>query len=112
MPTIEIKCDSPTSLSWRETTTSSWALLGATSATAPTISVTSTSPVTFVFVQAGASANSVSYKDDPGSTPVTLPTSGGPSVVVSTGDDNLVYFAQANQRVPGWYCGYVKVSSS
>ena len=108
--TIEIKCDDTTHLYWRHTTTSPWTLLTPTAATAPSISVTSTSPVTFMFVQSGASANSVSYKDDPGSTPVTLPTSNGPTVVVSTAGSNLVYFAQANQRTPGWYCGYVKVS--
>jgi hypothetical protein len=108
---IEVKCDDTDHLYWREVGTSSWAQLGSTKGSSPSITVYSTISVTFEFLQYSGSNHSILFKAATGDTPVVLPTSNGPTVVVPSPGDDYVYFSR-NQATQRWYGGYVKVSAT
>lgn len=106
---IEVKCDDSTHLYWREVGTSAWAQLGASKDDSPAITVISSGSVTFEFVKHSGSNHSVLYKPSPDGRTTDLPTSNGPTILVTSPGDNYVYFSQ-NQSTQRWYGGYVKVS--
>jgi hypothetical protein len=104
--TIEVKCDDETHLYWREVETSTWAQL--TAQGGPIIKAISTGSVTFEFVKYGASTYNVFYKENPNDTAQQLPTSGGPTVIVGSGDRNQVHFSRSSGGT--YYTGSVTVS--
>ena len=104
--TIEVKCDDEDELYWRRVGTSAWAQLAAVGG--PTIEEISSATVTFELVKHSGSTHGVYYKENPDDTPQSLPTSGGPTVVVGSGDRNQVHFSQSSGGT--YYTGYVKVS--
>jgi hypothetical protein len=104
--TVEVKCDDEDELYWRKTGTPTWAQL--TALGGPVIEEISSGHVTFEFVKHSGSTYGVYYKENPNDTPQSLPTSGGPTVVVGSGDRNQVHFAQGSGGP--YFSGSVTVS--
>ncbi|MCX4247342.1 hypothetical protein [Paraliomyxa miuraensis] len=110
--TVQVKCDDSSHLYWREGDSGSWARLTSSKSSAPTIAVTSRSSITFEFYKYSGSDHGIEYKVSPQSSASRLhSSSSAPSVTVSSGDDNCVYFAKTSSN-PSWYCGYVRVSDT
>jgi len=100
---INVKCDDITTLYFRKGINGPWQLL--TSPAGPSIDTQSSGSITYEFLKDSSSTYDVIFKD----TGTTLPTSGGPTKVVASGDSDEVSFAK-DEPAPTYYGGYVTVS--